>query len=225
MCKHLRIALVLTPMCVIKWGSDCHYRWWQLHLFMRAAGCSPATESQTSHMNHLLATIASWRLNLRNDIGTKSYKNITHLAAELLRATLNFKYSLLSTKSNKNWVVNVKQYMQCPHPWFHFAVIVMINVSSSTIFFPINSPWKQRYLKIIIIIIHIAVYSQYKAYYTQIRPTLWCIASSVDRAHRDRGIFRLCLPIELLSTLVIPCISLRICREYSSWSKSSPLIW
>lgn len=65
---------------------------------MRAAGCSPVTESQTSHMNHLLATVVSWRLTLRMDIGTKSYKNIPYLAEELLWATLNFKYSLLSTK-------------------------------------------------------------------------------------------------------------------------------
>lgn len=44
-CKHVfppEVRAHLAPMCVIKWSSDCHYRWWQSHLFMRAAGCSPS---------------------------------------------------------------------------------------------------------------------------------------------------------------------------------------
>ena len=136
-CKHVltpEISTRPTPRCVIKWSSDCHYRWWQLHLFMRAAGCSPATELQTSHMNHLLATIVSWRLNLRNDTGTKPYKNITHLAAELLWATLNFKYRLLYTISNNHGVITVRKLMQCSHLWVHFVVTVVHNMKSGAIF-------------------------------------------------------------------------------------------
>ena len=55
------------------------------------------------------------------------------------------------------------------------------------------------------------------------RPTVWGIVISVDRAHMDRDIFNLCLPIELLSILVNPCLWWFV--EYSSWCKSGPLIF
>lgn len=124
-CKQVltpEICIRHTPMCVITWSGDCHYRWWQLHLFMRAAGCSLVTELQTSHMNHRPATIVSWRLYLKNDIGTKSCKNIPHLAAELRWAALNFKYTKTRIQSEM-W------YTQCSDPCFHSVVITVNNVS------------------------------------------------------------------------------------------------
>lgn len=65
---------------------------------MIVAGYFPAAESQTSHISHLNGNNSG---HWRRDIGTKSYKNITHLAAELHWTTFTFKYSLLSLKKQE----------------------------------------------------------------------------------------------------------------------------
>lgn len=79
-----------TPMRVIKWSSDC--RWWQLCLFMRAAGSSPATLLRASHMNHLLSALVCWRLILKDWYWNTAWSKYHSLGYRSLPS--NYKQSL-----------------------------------------------------------------------------------------------------------------------------------
>lgn len=102
-CLRLRLSAHHTPMCVIKWSSDC--RWRQLCLFMRAAGSSPATLLRASHMNHLLSAWVRRRLILKDWYWNMAWSKYHSLGYRSLSS--NDKQSLSKQEIKYKKVMNV----------------------------------------------------------------------------------------------------------------------